>query len=248
MKKMPDLHLIAAGSLIEFALDKIGIPVGRIRSLYMYPLSFYEFLLAKKKINLIEYLKDHDLDTPIDNLIHNTFLDCLKEYMAVGGMPEVVKNWLNSENFQTVLKIQSDLVDTFIMDFAKYTKKNHIPYVEKIFSSVPRLAGKKFIFTHVDESLRARELKPALELLEKAGIIHKVTHSASNGLPLGAESNPKQFKVIFLDIGLSQRIQGQDASNWILKSEFPAINVGSVAEAFVGQEFLVYQDSFSQLL
>jgi predicted AAA+ superfamily ATPase len=239
-EKMPRLHVIAAGSLIEFALEETGLPVGRINPLYLYPLSFMEFLTAKGHNMLREEIENHPPGEEVPEYFHQKLLEILGEYMTVGGMPKAVSVWLETEDLKKCNAIHQDLIDTFRQDFSKYARKRKQQYVEMVFSAIPRLLGKKFVFTAVSPDLRARELRPALELLSKAGIAHAIHHSSANGLPLGAEINPLISKVIFLDIALAQVILGIDGGKWILEPTRTVVNLGAITEAFVGQEILAY--------
>lgn len=243
-EKMPRLHVMAAGSLLEFVIEELGIPVGRVMPLYLYPLSFLEFLTASGNERLRHEIQHHNPKEEFPGLIHNKLLDLIGEYMAVGGMPEAVQKWIDTGNLKTCMKIHQTLIETYRQDFAKYAKKRKREYVEMVFDSIPRLSGKKFIFTAVSPHVRARELRPALELLAKAGIAHIVYHSASNGLPLGAEVNPLISKVIFLDVALAQSVLGIDYGQWILDPVHSIINRGAITESFVGQELLAYGSPF----
>ncbi len=242
-EKMPGLHVIAAGSLIDFALENIGIPVGRVTNLYLYPISFLEFLLATENERLVSYVDEHSLEEPLEEPFHNKLTALLGEYLAVGGMPEAVSKWLDAGDMGAVGRILGDLADTYRQDFSKYAGRGQIKYVEKVFAAVPRLVGKKFLFTSVDPSLRARELRPALEMLARAGVVHIVTHTSANGIPLGAEVNPLLFKTIFLDVALAQALLGLDTRNWILNPKGELSNRGAMAESFVGQEIMAYSSS-----
>jgi predicted AAA+ superfamily ATPase len=243
-EKMPRLHVIAAGSLLEFVIEELGIPVGRVIPLYLYPLSFMEFLTATGNKRLRHEIENHNPREEFPGLIHNKLLDLIGEYMAVGGMPEVVQKWIETGNLKTCVKIHQTLIETYRQDFAKYAKKRKREYVEMVFDSIPRLLGKKFVFTAVSPHVRARELRPALELLSKAGIAHIVYHSSSNGLPLGAEVNPLISKVIFLDVALAQSVLGIDYGQWILDPVHSIINRGAITESFAGQELLAYGSPF----
>lgn len=243
-EKMPNLHVVAAGSLLDFSLEEIGIPVGRVRSIYMYPFSFKEFLIASGNEKLIEFVLNHSPKKTLDIIFHNKLTSLLNEYMAVGGMPEAVQMWLTTKELKQVKQVHNDLIDTFRQDFMKYSSSNKIHHVEKVFNSVPFLLGKKFTYVSVDRDVRSRELKQALLLLEKAGVIHIITHSSSNGIPLGAEANHNIFKVIFLDIALAQTLLGVEAKNWILDGTNMFINRGEISEAFVGQELIAYNDPY----
>ena len=243
-EKMPNLHVIAAGSLLDFILEKTGIPVGRVRSLYMYPLSFKEFLIAGRNEKLVEFLLKHNSEEYLDDVFHNKLIFLLSEYMAVGGMPEAVKSWIDKKDLKEVRRIHKDLIDTYRQDFQKYSNTRNIRYVEKVFESVPRLLGRKFKYTSVDKEIKSRALKQALELLEKAGIIHLITHTSANGIPFGAEANYRIFKTIFLDIGLAQTLLEVESKKWILEMDKMFVNRGEIAEAFTGQEILAYSDPF----
>ncbi len=242
-EKMPDLHVIAAGSLLDFVLENIGVPVGRIQMLYLYPLSFVEFLNAKGKTVLLEALFEHNAAKSAPEFMHKQLFKLYGEYMAIGGMPEVVNEWLLHADLKKTRKIQRSLVETYKTDFGKYASKYQKHHVETVYSAVPRLSGKKFIFTAVNPETRSRELKPALDLLSKAGVVHPITHSSSSGLPLAAEINPKFSKVILSDVGLMQSMLEYDAKGWILEPEKAAANFGAVVESFVGQEILAYSST-----
>jgi predicted AAA+ superfamily ATPase len=237
---LPELHVIAAGSLIEFALEETGLPVGRVKPLYLYPLSFMEFLTAKGEEMVREEISGHLPDEEFPQFLHDKLLGLLGEYMAVGGMPEAVKTWLETEDLKECNAVHQELIDTYRQDFSKYAKKHKQKYVEMVFNAIPRLMGKKFVFTAVSPDVRSRELRPALELLSKAGIAHMVRHSSANGLPLGAEINPMIFKVTFLDIALAQAMMGMDGGKWILEPGQTMVNRGAITEAFAGQELLAY--------
>ena len=242
-EKMPDLHVIAAGSLLDFVLENIGVPVGRIQMLYLYPLSFVEFLNAKGKSILLEALFEHNAAKAAPEFMHKQLFKLYGEYMAIGGMPEVVNEWLLHTDLKKTRKMQRSLVETYKTDFWKYVSKYQKPHVETVYSAVPRLSGKKFIFSAVNPEARSRELKPALDLLSKAGVVHPITHSSSNGLPLAAEINPKFNKVILSDVGLMQSMLGYDTKGWILEPKKAAADFGAVVESFVGQEILAYSST-----
>ena len=245
-EKMPQLHVIAAGSLIDFVLEEIGLPVGRVMPLYLYPLSFVEFLSAKGNNRLIDEIHNHNPAEEFPEFLHNQLLGLLGEYMAVGGMPEAVKKWLETGSLKECMNIHQLLVETYRQDFAKYARKRNRKYVEMVFNAIPRLSGKKFIFNAVSPDVRARELRPALELLSKAGIAHIICHSSANGLPLGSEVNPQLSKVIFLDAGLAQSVLGLDHGTWILDPVHCIANRGAITEAFVGQELLAYSPPYKK--
>jgi len=244
-ENLPGLHIIAAGSLIEFVIEKAGIPVGRVRSLYVYPMSFAEYLSATGNELLRDLLASNSSDVPVDDIFHKKLLELVKEYIIIGGMPEAVKSWIEKREIREVKRIHNDLVDTYKQDFGKYAKASQVKYVDKIFDAIPAQLGRKFVFSRVDSSLKTRELRPALELLEKAQVATIVYHSSANGVPLGAEVNHSLFKVIFVDIALTQTILGISPEDIFLRfNDF--VNQGELIEAFVGQELLAYSYRYSR--
>ena len=239
-EKIPEMHIIAAGSLLEFAVEQVGIPVGRVASLHMYPMSFLEYLVARDGSALGQHLIDTNDTTPVGAAIHDRLLRLAGEYLGLGGLPEVVNTWIEHEDLRRCGDILDVIATAYRQDFAKYAKRHQIKYVDLVFNEVPALAGRKFKYNALPGEWKARELAPALDLLCKASVAHRVTHSSGNGLPLKAESDPRRFKALFLDIGLAQRVVGARVEEWLLKPGGMVRNAGAVAEAFVGQEFLAY--------
>jgi predicted AAA+ superfamily ATPase len=241
-ERMPELHVVAAGSLLDFVLENVGMPVGRVSTLHMYPMSFLEFLLAKGEQGLAELLLEHDHRSALIDPVHQKLIYILGEYLVTGGMPEVVHIWMETEDLKKCGQRQVELIETYRQDFFKYVKKYQIKYVDLIFNEIPRFIGRKFKYSHLAGNWRKRELAPALDLLLKASVVHSVRHSSASGIPLGSEVNPDRFKTIFLDVGLAQTVLELDLAEWILNPETCLVNRGAVAEAFVGQELLAYSN------
>lgn len=246
-EEMPSLHLVAAGSLLDFALEKIGLPVGRIESLYVYPLSFMEFLVAIGESLLAKSLLNPEKSVPLGEAIHSKLLDLVGQYLSMGGMPEAVDRWIQTKSPLESFKVHHQLVDTYRQDFQKYAKKHQIKYLDLLFQEIPRYIGKQFKYSEIHGEYKKRELSPCLDLLCLANVIHKVPHSAGHGLPLGAESNSEWFKLIFLDIALCQAILGLDLSAWFLASKETFANRGEIMEAFIGQELLCYAAPYKKI-
>ena len=245
-EKMPELHVIAAGSLLEFAIEEVGVPVGRVASLHMSPMSFLEYLVARGERSMAELLLDPESPWVVGDSVHGRLLRLLGEFLVLGGLPEVIAKWIEHEDLGRCGEILDMTVAAYRQDFAKYAKRHQVKYVDLVFNEIPALVGRKFKYDALPGSWKARELAPALDLLCKASVVHKVVHAAGNGIPLKAESNQHRFKTLFLDIGLAQRIMGADVKPWLLDPE-PAIrNAGAVAEAFVGQELLSYSGPWSK--
>lgn len=242
----PELHVIAAGSLIDFAIQEVGVPVGRVSFMYMYPMSFIEFLLATEQNLIVDKILSNDHQTPLNDAIHSKILSLLGQYLAIGGMPEVVNCWHTEKSFLDCMVIQNRLIDGYKFDFNKYAKKHQVKYLNLLLSHIPSRMGKKFKFSEVSTDYKKRELSPSLDLLETAGIIKKVFWSAGNGIPLGAQTDPEDFKVIFLDIALAQVALGLNLGDWIIDPLTQFINKGEFVEAFVGQEILAYSKPYQR--
>lgn len=240
-EKMPQLHVIGAGSLIEFEIENISMPVGRIESMYLYPLSFSEYLNVLGRGDLNNMLVEKAFGR-IEEPIHKQLLTHVRDYSFIGGMPEVVGHFLKTSNVQECQKLQTDIIETYRKDFAKYAKRTQIKYLRLVFDAVPRLLGNKFIFSHVSSEIKSRELGEALDMLEMAGVVYKICHSSCDGLPLGASADLTRFKVLFFDVGLAQRLLGSDIKPLLLNPNIMTVNKGSIAELFVGLELIAYGD------
>lgn len=235
----PDLHVIAAGSLVEFALSEIpSFAVGRIRSMFMYPFSFEEFLLANKEKGLLNALNIATTKKPLADIFHEKLKKYLKKFLIIGGMPEAVRTYVSTGNLLEVQRVLDDLVLSIQVDFSKY--KNRVPAlrIKEVFNTVVQQAGCKFSYSYPNATLTNIQIKEALLLLEMAGLLYSVTHSACNGIPLGAEINTKKRKILLFDTGIYQRILGLDIAILLLENDVNIINKGNISELFVGLELL----------
>ena len=238
-EKMPDLHVIAAGSLLEFALSDIPSQgVGRIHSLFMYPMSFVEFLIANEAKAIVGFINNSNTHNPLEDIFHNKLIEYLKTYLFIGGMPEVVQTYIDSKDLILCQKKLDDLLIAFRDDFAKYKKKSPVGRLREVFDSIVFQAGNKFKYSNIESSSKSQNLKEALDLLLQSGLAYKIYHSSAQGIPLGAQINAKKFKVILFDVGLHQRLLGLDLRNYFLSEDFQGINKGSIAEIFVGLELM----------
>lgn len=241
-EEVPELHVIAAGSLLDFAIEKVGVPVGRVQFLYMHPLSFIEFLSALGKNLLIQSILSNHVEEKQTELVHDTLLNLLGEYIAIGGMPQAVESWRTTKNLQDCTQILQLLADAYKYDFAKYGKSHQIKYLELLFAHIPHQLGKKFKYSLVGE-FRKRELEPCVQLLMTAGIVHEVLHSDAHGSPLGAQAHVDTFKLLFIDLALNQYLLDLKPGDWILNPLQEFINKGAIAESFVGQELVAYENA-----
>ncbi len=236
-EECPKLPVIATGPLLDFVLKdhQFSMPVGRISYLFMEPMSFKEFLLANKEELLVEFIEEVKINSSFAELIHSKLLNYFSDYLIVGGMPDAVKEWVETKSPVAVAEIHQNLINTFIDDFNKYRQRVPPERLHKVMMAVPRLIGQKFMFSNIDRADTAKALKTALELLFLARICHRINHSAGRGVPLAAQENEKIFKVIFLDTGLVSALQGIVVKSAKEIRELIRINNGGISEQAVGQ-------------
>jgi len=244
-EKMPGLHVIGAGSLLEFAIndEAISMPVGRIEFLRMRPVSFQEFLRIIGRKELVEFLSQVTLSDGIPISVHETLLKCVREYMVVGGMPAVIQQYLEDKTLESPQRMQSVILNTYRSDFGKYGKKTNHKHLQTVFQKTPALIGQGIHYSKIDPDVRSRELKKSIELLKLAGIIYPAYACSASGLPLNALINEKKFKLIYLDVGLVKRLTGL-GPEILMAEELLLINRGAIAEQFVGQELLANADPY----
>ena len=242
----PELHVIAAGSLLEFALEELpSFAVGRIRSFYLYPFSFDDFLSALGLDALKEFKTQAAREgTPLPDPMHNQLKDLLRTFYLVGGMPEAVSTWVSKQDFWACSRVHNDILDAYQQDFSKYKKRVSPDLLRQVLRSAALQAGKKFVFAEASRDVPAASVKECLRLLTLAGLITPVKHTAANGLPLGAEENEKYVKYLFLDLGLMQTMLSLPANDILLASDVDFVNKGAASEMFAGLELLKTHDCF----
>lgn len=238
-----DLHVIAAGSLLEFALEELpSFGVGRIESLFMYPFSFDEFIGAQGFDAMLNYKKSQvSPESPLPEPIYEQLLNQFRTFLIIGGMPAVVAEWIKCGDYSRCNVLQNDLLLTYRDDFAKYKTRIPATLLWKALQSVAQQAGQKFVYTRADEN-ESRRIKDAVALLRLAGLVYPVTHTSANGLPLGAEANDKYRKFLFFDTGLMLSILDLDVGKMILESPGELVNRGGLAEVAVGLEMMKYSN------
>jgi predicted AAA+ superfamily ATPase len=234
----PELHVIAAGSLLEFALEELpSFGVGRIRIMFMYPFSFQEFMCACGEKLLWNEVCKSSPEKPLFSTFHESCIALLKKFLVIGGMPAVVSKYVETKDTLEAQKELSSLIYTLESDFSKYKKRIPELRILTVFESVVKQSGGKFNYAKV-ESLHFRQAKECLELLKKAGLVIPVISTSANGIPLGAEANFKKQKMYLLDTGIFQRLLGLEIADLMLSNDLELINKGSIAEQFVGLELL----------
>ena len=240
-EQLPDLHVVAAGSLLEFAFGKISIPVGRVQYLYMHPMTFYEYLLAMGKDQMAEYVL-----IPQNNVAEGTqrkLLNELRSYFFIGGMPECVKTYYDTGSMIEVFKVQSEILDTFRDDFSKYKPQIDITCLDNVFLNVAKSVGEQLKYSRLSRSFTSQMNHKAFDLQVKAKLVTKIPASDPTSLPLGAASNQKKFKAAMLDIGLLQRLCQIPVELELKEENLLAMYRGKLAEQFVAQEILAKTDS-----
>lgn len=244
-EKVPALHVIAAGSLLEFVLNdhQFSMPVGRVEFLFLYPLSFSEFLLATGDENLEQYLTTVGIQDKIPEAIHQKALASLKLYFILGGMPAVIDSYIHAQDILRCQELQAFVLNTYRNDFGKYASAANQKHCQRVFNKAPYLVAKRFKYVDVDPDVQSRELKKAVAALRLAGIIMPVYLSKATGLPLNTSVSEKDFKLLFLDTGLVKYVSKIDAE-LLLNKDLLLVNDGAMAEQFVGQELIAHQPSF----
>jgi predicted AAA+ superfamily ATPase len=240
-EQLPELHVVAAGSLLEFALkDLPSFGVGRIESLFMYPLSFEEFSLALAGEGFCRALHDASLERPLDDVFHRKALDLLKLYCMVGGLPKVVQRYCDTRDLQQCLPLLEDLVLGYEDDFAKYGTRISSEKLRATLRGVAQQAGSKFVYSRINPGTKLSGYDQAIELLSRAGLIYKIARTSASAIPLGAEVDPKSFKSIPFDLGIYNRLLGLPLSDLLLDDAVSFSNRAAFAEMVCGLELVAH--------
>ena len=235
-EEMPELHVIAAGSLLEFALNTISFPVGRVQYLQMFPLSFSEFLEATNNMTAVEIINEKPRKLPAG--MHKSLLDELKKYFFVGGMPESVHAFVETQSLVDSFDVHSELISSFKDDFKKYAGHSDVLCLDDVFVNTSRNIGSQLSYSNLSDSFSHPTIKKAFNLLQKAHIITRVSSVTTLDLPLDTHVAVRKFKAIMLDIGMWQQLSGISVEIELAKTDLMHIYRGALAEQFVGQEML----------
>lgn len=205
-EQAPEYSVAAAGSLLGVKLAKgKSFPVGKVNLLDLKPLSFYEFLDACGEKKLREHLQSHHDFSPINEALHEQAISLLKRYFIIGGMPEVVAEYVDTQALHQIRDLQKTLLNAYMIDFSKYATAEQVMKIMAIWKQIPmQLAkeNKKFIFSAISPSARAREYELALQWLDDVGLIYRSHRISAPRLPLEGYSDTRAFKVYLLDVGL----------------------------------------------
>lgn len=240
----PNLHVIAAGSLLEFTLQELPtFGVGRIHSLFMYPMTFDEFLGANGESGLIEMRNNATAQHPLDTAFHEKLIEYFRIYLLVGGMPEAVLAWIKTKDFNSCRSIHEDIILTYEDDFSKYKKRANPDLLRTTMRGVCHQIGEKITFKQISTDYQSSQIREALRLLTLAGITTPVVATSGNGIPLDAEADEKNMKILFLDSGLLLavlQLDGNLAQQFIelimTGSPQDLVNKGGLTEMVAGLE------------
>ena len=241
-EELPELHVVVAGSLLELALERVRMPmpVGRVQFLFLEPMSFPEFLRARGRGPLADWLADWRVGDAVPDDLHADLMGLVREYAVVGGLPESVDAFCAGGGDWTAsgAAVRS-VLETYALDFAKYAGGGVSPdALRKVYASVPLQAGRKFKYSEADRDLRSRELSAALDRLCKARVATKIRRCSGNGVPMGAEADDRAFKAAFLDVGMLCSACGLDVARIGDARDLTVVNGGAVAEQLAGQALL----------
>lgn len=250
-EEKPELHVIAAGSLLEFAMEKMAFPVGRVEFAWMYPLSFAEFLLATGNGALLEQRPNLDSTHKIPEFLHEKFLEQLARYSLVGGMPEAVVRYGETQSLHEVAKVHQHLIQAFSQDVLKYERTVDIDTLSNLLERIPMAVGNQIKYARLmeaGEGHSAYAIKKHLHVLEKSLLVHKVIAASAHGLPLAFDGRQNIFKYLFVDIGLMQSLCGISVQDVLQSKDLLNIYEGALCEQLVGQELLCEGGSWHQKL
>ena len=240
----PQYHIVCAGSLLGIALHQgTSFPVGKVDFLKLYPLSFSEFLMATGNERFAELLKNQDYE--MITSFKQTYIDALKHYYFVGGMPEAVQSFAESKDFNEVRAIQKRILAAYEQDFSKHAPNEVVPKIRMLWNSIPsQLAreNKKFIYGLVREGGRAREYETAIMWLSDCGLVHKVSRVNAAGIPLKAYEDLKAFKLFIVDVGLLGCMTGLRQRTLLDGDDLFVEFKGALTEQYVCQQLKTIED------
>lgn len=236
-ENMPGYHIVSAGSLLGIALSKpLPFPVGKVYFLTLYPMSFYEFLLANGEDMLCEYLQELPNNEVVSALFTDKLENYLRSYYITGGMPEVVDKWVKTKDISLIEDIQKKILDSYELDFAKHAPIKDYPKLSLIWKSIPNQLSRennKFMYSNVKKGLRGKDLEDALQWLISAGLVYRVSRIEKPFIPLEAHADQVYFKLYMPDIGLLRKVAGLPAGAILEKNNLFTEFKGALTENYV---------------
>lgn len=238
-----EYHVVCAGSLLGITLSKpLSFPVGKVDFLTMYPMNFYEFVLANKEAQLLNYIDENvDKNKPVPQMFADKLITLLKTYYLTGGMPEVVEKWIDTKDAAEVGRKQDDILSSYELDFAKHAPATDFPKLSLIWGSIPDQLAKesrKFVYGHVKPGARAKDLEDSLQWLISSGMVYKVSKIEKPSIPLSAYANQNYFKLYMSDIGLLRRMSKLPASSIFEETTLYSEFKGAMTENYVLNELV----------
>ncbi len=233
---LPDLHLAAAGSLLEFALQDISFPVGRIQFLTLGPLTFQEYLAAAGHASAAAILDEPP--THLSETVHTFLSEELKKYFFVGGMPESCKAFLETDSMREAFEVQEEICQTYSFDFAKYRPQVNQTCLQQTLAGLAKSVGQQIKYSRLTDAFTTPTIKKGFHLLGLANLVYKVPSADPSGIPLQASCSDKIFKTVLVDIGLMRCLNRMPVDTEYLHTDLLHIYQGAMAEQFIGQELL----------
>lgn len=245
---LPELHVIAAGSLLEFVLEEhsFSMPVGRIEYLHLGPMTFKEFLDGIGRSQLRQFLENYQVGADFPSALHPDFMRLFRLYCGIGGMPEAIQTYVDTKSMLDVDAVKQSNLQTYRDDFNKYGQRGQQGRLAKILQKLPMQVGQKLKYVNLDRDEKSNNLKKALQLLALARVYSPVFHSSANGVPLRAGINEKMQKPLFLDVGLLVVACGMSYADIDNTNEMILVNNGGVCEQFIGQHLLYSRPYFEE--
>ena len=239
-EEAPEYHLIAAGSLLGVSVGKSkSFPVGKVNFMTMYPMTFYEYLLAIGEKLLADKLQDYNKIEPLAELIHNKLINHFKKYLFVGGMPEVLQDFIENNDIVSVRNLQNEILEAYKRDFSKYTDKSQAIKISELWQSIPyQLAkeNKKFKYSGVRKGASASVFEQTIQWLKNAGLINIAYNISVPKLPLAGYTDYSKFKIYLLDTGLLGAMLKVDSSIIIKPTKLFTEYNGAFIENYVAAE------------
>ncbi|MBE5926898.1 MAG: ATP-binding protein [Lachnospiraceae bacterium] len=239
-EEAPEYAIIAAGSLLGVAIHKgVSFPVGKVDTLELNPLNFREFLLAIGEEGLVRLIEE--MNMPLIESFREKYIDWLKKYYYIGGMPEVVSSFVAEKDFTEVRRLQKRIIEMYEADFSKHTSTNELPRIRMVWNSIPMQLAKenrKFFFGKIKEGARAKDFEIAIEWLLDCGLIKKVYNVSKPAMPLKAYTEFSAFKLYLLDVGLLAAMSELDVKSILDGNAIFVEFKGALTEQYVLQQLI----------
>lgn len=235
---IPDYHIAVAGSLLGISLhENVSYPVGKVNVINLYPMSFEEFLMAKGEKEACKLLMSRDY--VMMSLLHEKYVDLLRQYYYVGGMPEAVSKYVETGALREVRRIQQEILQGYDLDFSKHAPKEQVPRIRMVWNSVPSQLfkeNKKFIYGALRKGARANDFELSIQWLVNAGLLYKVPRCAKPELPLAVYEDLSAFKLYMVDLGLMGAMVQTDPAQVLIKNDIFKEYKGGLTEQYVLQQ------------